>query len=304
MATKTASPFTPNGRPAAPNWINVAHPTPAEAADLMQELDIPAEYIAHSLDVDERARLEKDGHSLLIILRIPYVQDHLADVPYVTIPLGIVVQGEKIITICREENDVIQAVRDGRLPPSTGGHRFVLHLFLLTAEAYLACLQQINQKVDELEDRLQRSMRNRELGELLKYQKSLVYFTNALKANEMMMERLQRHQLLNVDNGDELWEDVLIESQQAAEMTTIASNILGQMMDAFASIISNNLNVVMEFLAAITIILALPTLLASLYGMNVNLPFQHSEVAFWLILLLSFGLSGIIALVFVKRNWL
>ena len=285
-------------------WINVIDPAPAEAAELMHEYGIPAEYIAHSLDMDERARLERNGDSLLIILRVPYFQDHLADIPYVTIPLGIVVLGEKIITICRAENEVIRAVYDGRLPPSASGHRFVLYLFLLTAEAYLAYLQQINQKVDELEDRLQQSMRNKELTELLKYQKSLVYFTTALKANEVMMERLQRHGVLQIDSADELWEDVVVESQQAAEITAVASNILSQMMDAFASIISNNLNVVMEFLAMITIILALPTLVASLYGMNVNLPFQHSNAAFWLILLLSLALSGAVALAFIKRKWM
>jgi magnesium transporter len=159
--------------------------------------------------------------------------------------------------------------------------------------------------VDALEDKLQRSMRNQEVLELLKYEKSLTYFTTALKSNELMMERLQRSQLFQTYPDDlELLEDVLTENQQAIEMVNIAGAILRQMMDACASIISNNLNIVMKFLASITIVLSLPTLVASLYGMNVRLPFEASPLAFPLILVVSFVLSVSVAWIFSKRDWL
>jgi magnesium transporter len=158
--------------------------------------------------------------------------------------------------------------------------------------------------VDILEDQLQQSTRNKEVLELLKYQKSLTYFTTALKSNELMMERLQRSQLLRTYPEDEdLLEDVLTENQQAIEMTNITSNILSSMMDAFASIISNNLNGVMKFLAAITIVLSLPTMVASFFGMNVHLPFEAHPQAFVLIIFISLliGLSAVY--IFWKRDW-
>jgi len=184
-------------------------------------------------------------------------------------------------------------------------NRLTLNLFLRTATQYLNYLREINRRVDALEDKLQRSMRNQEVLELLKYEKSLTYFTTALKSNELMMERLQRSQLFQTYPDDlELLEDVLTENQQAIEMVNIAGAILSQMMDAFASIISNNLNIVMKFLASITIVLSLPTLVASLYGMNVGLPFENNPLAFLFILVLSVVLSVSVAWVFRKRDWI
>ena len=158
--------------------------------------------------------------------------------------------------------------------------------------------------VDVLEDQLQQSTRNKEVLELLKYQKSLTYFTTALKSNELMMERLQRSQIFKTYADDEdLLEDVLTENQQAIEMTNITTNILSSTMDAFASIISNNLNAVMKFLASITIILMLPTLITSFFGMNVDLPYMGTY-EFWAILILSVVISFSVGLYFAKRDWL
>jgi magnesium transporter len=182
--------------------------------------------------------------------------------------------------------------------------RFVLRLLLYTANKYLVYLREITKVVDALEDQLQQSTRNKEVLDLLKYQKSLTYFTTALKSNELMMERLQRSQLLRTYPEDEdLLEDVLTENQQAIEMTNISSNILSGMMDAFASIISNNLNGVMKILAGITIILALPTMVASFYGMNVSLPLESLTFAFPLILGIAFALTLGIVYIFWKRDW-
>jgi magnesium transporter len=184
-------------------------------------------------------------------------------------------------------------------------NRFILHLLLASAVKYLYYLREINKAVDSLEDRLQLSMRNRELMDLLRYEKSLVYFTTALKSNEVMMERLQRMQLFKAFPDDEdLLEDALTENQQAIEMTNIANNILSSMMDAFASIISNNLNVVIKFLTAVTIVLTVPTLISAFYGMNVDLPLQRWPYAAPLIFVVSVAVALLMARVFVKRDWM
>ena len=288
------------------SWVNVIDPSPEEIARLHQELGVPQDFITYPLDIDERARTEKEDNVLLIVLRIPYFQGEKADIPYITIPLGIVIIDKLIITICKIDNDIIQDFAVGRVRDLSTAkkNRFILQILLKTASSYLQYLRNINKIVDVLEDKLQLSMRNEELLELLKYQKSLVYFSTALKSNELMMERLQRSQLFQMYPDDaDLLEDVIIENRQAIEMTNIANNILSQMMDAFASIISNNLNVVMKFLTSVTIVLMLPTLVASLYGMNVKLPLQDSPHAFLITMLVSFGLSFLVALIFVQRDW-
>lgn len=308
---KTIFRNTPAGLTVVPEaventWINVVDPSPEEIASLQQELGVPQDFLTFALDLDERARTEKEDGVVLIVLRIPYFMGHTADTPYNTLPLGIIITDKHVITVCRTQNGVINELLSGRVKglSTAKRYRFVLQLLQGVAARYLSYLREINKTVEVLEDKLQLSMRNRELQELLKYQKSLVYFTTALKSNEVMMERLRRSQLFKMYPEDEdLLEDVLTENQQAIEMTNIASNILSQMMDAFASIISNNLNVVMKFLASFTIILTLPTMVASFYGMNVALPFQEHTYAFWITLGISLALSSSAAIVFWRRDW-
>ena len=286
-------------------WINVINPSPEEI-QWLHGLDVPKDYITYSLDIDERARTERENGETLIVLRIPHFQGQAVDVPYSTIPMGIIISSHYLITICRNENEILCDFASGRMRnlSTAKRHRFVLRLLLTTASRYLNYLREINKLVDVLEDQLQQSTRNKEVMELLKYQKSLTYFTTALKSNELMMERLQRSQLFKTFPEDEdLLEDVLTENQQAIEMTNISSNILSSMMDAFASIISNNLNVVMKFLAAITIVLSLPTMVASFFGMNVGLPFANISHAFGIVMGISLLISLGVAYVFYKRDW-
>lgn len=288
------------------SWINVINPTPEEIARI-HALGVPQDYITYPLDLDERARTERENGELLIVLRIPYFQGKDADVPYITIPLGIILTDQYIITVCKLENEVITEFTNGRAKDATTSKRlrFVLRILLSTANKYLNYLREITKVVDILEDQLQQSTRNKEVLDLLKYQKSLTYFTTALKSNELMMERLQRSQLLRTYPEDEdLLEDVLTENQQAIEMTNITSNILSSMMDAFASIISNNLNTVMKFLASITIVLSLPTLVASLFGMNVHLPLELHPNAFLYIIMISILISLVVVYIFWRRDWL
>jgi magnesium transporter len=291
--------------PTSGSWINVINPTPEEIAQL-ESLGIPQDYIHYPLDLDERARTERDNGELLIVLRIPFYQGNSVDIPYTTLPLGIILTDRFLITICKFENSMIQEFITGRVRNLSTGkrHRFVLRILFNAANLYLNYLREITKSVDILEDQLQRSTRNKEVLELLKYQKSLTLFTTALKSNELMMERLQRSRIFETYPEDEdLLEDVLTENRQAIEMTNISSNILSSMMDAFASIISNNLNGVMKFLASVTILLSIPTMIASFFGMNVHIPLEAHPLAF-LFILLGSALAGVFAAyIFWKRDW-
>jgi magnesium transporter len=290
--------------PIVGSWLNVTNPTLDEIAHLT-ELGIPHDYITYSLDIDERARSEREDGVHLILIRVSFFEGQAADIPYITVPLGIILTDHYIFTICREENDVLQEMVRLKDLSTVKRNRFVLRLLLRTATRYLTHLRQITKSVDALEDQLQLSTRNREVLELLKYQKSLTLFTTALKSHELMMKRLQQSQMFRAYEEDEdLLEDVLTETQQAIEMTNISSNILSSMMDAFASIISNNLNTVMKFLASITIIVSIPTLVASFFGMNVQLPLQDHTLAFVGIVFLAVALIMVVGIVFWRRDWI
>lgn len=250
-------------------WINAIDPTPEEIQKLL-DWGVEMDYINYSLDLDEMARMERDEEYTFILLRIPHYQPQ-SDIPYITIPLGILILSNMIVIICRYPNDIFKVLANGKYKGLKTGkrYRFTLYIFLETAVRYLAHLREINRATEMLEDKLQVSTRNREVLELLKYQKSLTYFATALRSNEVMMERVQRVQLFNYYEEDQdLLEDVLTENQQAIQMTSIATDILSGMMDAFASIISNNLNTVMKALAAITIVINVPAVVAAFYGKN------------------------------------
>jgi magnesium transporter len=284
----------------------VVDPTPGEIEEITS-LGIPQDFVTYPLDMDERSRTEReDDGKILILLRIPYFQGVKVDVPYTTIPLGIILTDKYIITVCSKTNAILQELSSGKVRglSTAKRYRFVLRILLLTATRFLAYQREINKIVDALEDQLQLSLKNRDVMELLKYQKSLVYFTTALKQNELTLVRLQRHPVFPMYPDDEdLLEDVITENQQAIEMTNISSNILSSMMDAFASIISNNLNVVMKFLASVTIVLSLPTIVTSFFGMNVDLPFQTNPLGYILILVLTMAISLVVIVLFMRRGW-
>ena len=287
-------------------WINVVDPNTDEIERLTL-LGLPMDFITYPLDLDERARSEReDDGKMLVLIRIPFFQGAKVDVPYITIPLGIILTDQFIITICRKQTELVNEFVQGKVKGLATGKRirFVLRLLLNDATKFLSFLREINRTTEELEDRLQQSLQNKEVMELLKYQKSLVYFTTALKQNELLLERLQRTQLFHMFPDDEdLLEDVITENQQAIEMVNIASSILSSMMDAFASIISNNLNVVMKILAAVTILLNLPVIVTGFYGMNINLPLMGHPFVWVYILLTCLVLVAATAVLFIRRNW-
>jgi len=285
-------------------WIKAVDPTPEEIEKLVN-WGVDVDYINYSLDLDEMPRIEREDDFTFILLRIPHRQPE-NDIPYISIPLGIMIRGNTIVTICRFDKEMFKVLANGKYRMMKTGkrYRFTLYIFLESAVRYLTHLREINRMTELVEDQLQKSTRNRELLELFKYQKSLTYFATALRANEVMMERVQRMQIFNYYEEDQdLLEDVLTENQQAIQMTNISTEILSSMMDAFASIISNNLNAVMKALAALTIILNLPSIVAAFYGMNVPLPGENHPFAFMSVIGIAVALTAIATYIFYKRDW-
>ncbi len=287
-------------------WIHLESPSPEEVQKVINKFDLPEDFITDLQDADENSRLEWEDNAMLIILRVPlYYKHRSASVSFATAPLGIIATHDKLITVSFFDNEVLTQYLDGkhRSFPITQ-QSFLLNINLRTAIYYLKFLKEINRRTTQIENELHQSMKNKELIRLLRMEKSLVFFNTALKSNEIILERLQRSRWLHNDpEAEDMIDDVIIENKQAIEMANIYSSILSGMMDAFASMISNNLNVVMKFLTSVTIILALPTLIASIYGMNVHLPFQESPYAFAIVMGISIVLSILMVLVFIRKKY-
>lgn len=288
------------------SWVNVSSPTNEELEKLSQKLNVTLDFLTDPLDVNERARIEIENGCILIVLRVPQFDEKDVNIPFITLPVGIIITKDMIITICSKDVDVILDFINGKVKnfSTENKSRFLLQIFLNTALFYLKDLKEIDKRTTAIENELHKAMKNEELIKLLNIEKSLVFFTTSLRSNELMLERLQKAKIIKMNPDDkDLLDDVIIENKQAIEMSNVYSNILSGMMDAFASVISNNLNVVVKFLTAVTIILMIPTLIASIYGMNVKLPFQGSHHAFLITLGISFTLSAIGVLIFIKRKW-
>ena len=287
-------------------WVEVTNPTPEEIQHINEQFEIAADLINDVLDPDERSRSEIDESWLLIILRIP-LQNINNGIPFITTPLGIFLNKETTITICRIENEVtaeiIKSVRMNRL----GLHNqttFVLHLFLQSAKIYLKFLKLINIQTALIEKDLEKSTRNKELHKLLKMEKCLVFFITSLKSNELLLAKLRNSKWNRLEEPDsDLLEDVITENKQAIEMANIYSDIQSGLMDAFASIISNNVTQIMKQLTSVTIILMIPTLVASFYGMNVPNYLENSRYGFLIVILLSVLLSILGVFIIRKKNW-
>lgn len=286
-------------------WINAADPTPEELARVSRETGLDLDYLSYPLDPDERSRFEREEEQLLIIMQTSYRLPEDSDIPYDTVPLGILHNDHCIVTVCAlPENPVIKDVLNGlvRRVSTVKKNRLTLQLFLRNAQRFLIDVRQINKRVDAIEDKLENSQQNRELLNLLKLEKSLVYFMTGLKANEAMMERVKRDRIFEMYEEDsDLLDDVLIENLQAIEMATIASNILTSMAGAFASVISNNVNQVVKVLTVTTILVAIPTLVSGFFGMNVSgLPFHDNPYGFWLVMIVAAALATVIAVLFYR----
>lgn len=289
-------------------WVTLTNPTATEILEISEIYGIDPDHIKAPLDEEERSRIEIEDHYTLILVDIPAIEERNGKDWYVTIPMGIITTDEVIITVCLEETPILTAFMDGRVKDFNTymKTRFILQILYRNATLFLQYLRIIDKKSEVVERKLHQSQKNQELIELLELEKSLVYFTTSLRSNEVVLEKLLRNEKIKKYPEDtELLEDVIIENKQAIEMANIYSGILSGTMDAFASVISNNLNIVMKFLATITIVLSIPTMVASLYGMNVNsagMPFADSTWGFWIVLGFAALISLIVALIFSKKD--
>lgn len=286
-------------------WIDVTLPNNYEISYLINEFGLEPDLLNDILDIDEQARTEKEDGRMLFIMRIP-VYHETREIPYYTVPLGIVFTREMLITICLQENEIIQGFLDNKVKNFSPEHRknFLLSALYRSSLYFLRYLKEINRRTSQVEKELQRAVRNNELIQLLTMEKSLTFFTTSLKSNEFLLERIQKSNLLRLTEEDvEMIEDVVTENRQAIEMANIYSNILSGMMDAFASVISNNLNVVMKQLTSISLILMVPTLIASVYGMNIELPFQHDPLAFAGTLVVSAVIALVSIIIFRRKQF-
>ncbi|MBP2654143.1 MAG: CorA-like Mg2+ transporter protein [Firmicutes bacterium] len=282
-------------------WINLINPTQDELNNVALITGAPMDHLKSALDEEERSHTEIETNSMLIITNIPILRGTDS---YDTLPLGIIMMKDYIITVCLEKHQVLsEFTLESHRPVSTFKKtRFLFQILNKSATLYLKYLKQINRRTDEIEHDLRQSMKNEEMFQLLELQKGLTYFTASLRSNGIVLEKLLRlrsniqlqHLITMYEEDEDLLEDVIIENKQAIEMVEMYSNILSSMMDAFASIISNNLNIVMKFLASITIILAIPTMIASFWGMNVDVPLGNSGgfLSVFLIAAAATGLSA------------
>lgn len=288
-------------------WVNLVHPTEAEIYKVATETGIAIDFITDALDDEERPRVEKDEGNVYIIVDYPYITHDDSGFPvYETIPVGIVLTETCIITVSLKEMPVLNDFKNNKVKEffTFKKTRFALQILYVISIYYLRYLKQINKKTNEIERELHQSMKNKELYAFLALEKSLVYFTTSLKSNKVVLAKIMRFNYFKMYEEDkDLLEDVIIENTQAIEMAETYSSILSGMMDAFASIISNNLNIVMKFLTSITIILSFPTMVASFFGMNVDLPFQQHPWAFFLALALAFLLAGMTAFIFWMKKY-
>lgn len=286
------------------NWINMVSPTEDEIKMVCSKLEIQEDFIRYSLDEEEKARIdtEDDDNTTLYIIDIPVIESDRTRRVYVTMPIGVIfVRDDYIITVSQKNNDIIKDIKTENVITYKKS-RFLLQILYANSKKFLSLLYKINKELESTENKLKNSLQNEGLLKMLDLEKSLVYFTTSLKSNEVVMEKTTRGKIIKLYEEDEdLLEDAIIENKQAIEMAKIYSDILSGTMDTYASIISNNLNAVMKILTSVTFILAIPTLIASVWGMNVELPFQRSPLGFAIITVISVILC-VIATIWLKRK--
>ncbi|MDD2459228.1 MAG: magnesium transporter CorA family protein [Eubacteriales bacterium] len=291
-------------------WINLYAPTEAELMRVEKELELPPEFLRYPLDEEERPRidLDDDTQSILIIADFPFIRREDNNTKYETMPLGIVIAPHRcIITVSLRENGVLDAFRNNRVRDFITGYRtrFTFQIMFAGAKDYLKYLRFIDKTIDTAERQLNKSVSNKELFKLMQLGKSLIYFSTSLKSNEAVLERLMRSKLMKKYEEDEdLLEDVIIEHRQALEMANIYTSIINGTMDAYASIISNNVNQIMKFMAAMTIVISAPTAITSFFGQNIPFPFDGAAFFAnpWPFIAITIACLAMIALTIIWFN--
>ena len=283
-------------------WINLTYPTEDELNTVSEALNVDPGFLRAALDEEETSRIDTEDGQTLIIIDVPAVEKDDA-VVYSTIPLGIIVTEKHIITVCLKESSIVKDFQDGLVKNAETQKRtrFILYMLLQVAKRFLQYLKQIDKIYNYMERHLYKSQRNKELIQLLDLEKSLVYFNTSLKANEVTLEKILRGRIITLYEEDhDLLEDVLIEVRQAIEMANIYSSIISGMMDAFASVISNNLNVIMKVLTSITVLLTVPNIIFGFYGMNITAGLPLDQF-WWIPLILAVVTLSVVAII-LKRH--
>ncbi|MBR2216605.1 MAG: magnesium transporter CorA family protein [Selenomonadaceae bacterium] len=290
-------------------WISVIDPTPYELRVVSDLTQVEPDFLRSALDDEERSHTDVEDNCIMVLTNVPISREQDS---YDALPLAIIISDEYIITVCLEETPVIAEFneRTAKLFRTFKKTRFLFQILYKSATLYLKYLRQINKISDEIEEQLRHSMRNREILRLLELQKGLTYFNAAIRSNGIVLDRLLRLRsnpnlapMLKIYEEDEdLLEDVIIENKQAKEMVEMYSKIVARLADTFSSIVANNQNLVMKFLAAITIILSVPTLIASFFGMNVPVPFSEEQEGFVYVLFIALGFSAGSAYVLWRRK--
>lgn len=286
-------------------WVHLTAPSDSEIQQVISFFNVGEDQLKAALDEEERARIETEDDFTLFLVDVPLKEKEEGSSIFTTLPLGIILSGENIITICTKEIPLISDFMSGKIKSfyTFKKTRFILQILYKNATYFLQYLKQIDRFSSMIEKELHKSMKNKELIQLLALEKSLVYFSTSLKGNEIVLEKmLKMANIKKYPEDEELLEDVIIENKQAIEMANIYSNILSGTMDAFASVISNNVNIVMKFLTSVTIVLTIPTMIASFFGMNVPIPLANQPYGFVTIIAISFGISSILALFMAKKK--
>jgi len=288
-------------------WVNILPPLKQEEfSDLSTQLDIPIDFLTDSLDIDERSRFEKEDNVRLIVIKTPTENNSFneSDAYYITIPICIILTHNQIVTVNSFENPAIKKFLNSfqnRHPDKR--NMMVLKVIEKIVQNFMEYLKQINQRRNMIEQKLYDASRNEQLLQLMRIQKSLVYFVTALRSNELLLMKLERSNFLGLNEDEiEFLNDLIVDNSQALEMANIYTNILSSTLDAFASIIANNQNEVLKRLAVITIVLSFPVLIASIFGMNVPSGFEHSPYAFYIVVFVSLAISLIIGWFFLRKK--
>jgi magnesium transporter len=287
-------------------FVIATKPTSGEINLLVDDFKIPEDVINDMLDDDELSRLEVDEDKIFLIVRIP-VHNPDNGIPFITIPLGFIIMSDCIVVLCQRKNELMDYLTDNKNGAFEKVNKwdFLLNLFLRNSKNYTNYLKKINAQISIIEKDLEKSTKNKELHKLLKMEKCLVYFNTSLHSNQLLWSKLNKSRYIKKDSyTEDLMEDVIIENRQAIEMAKIYSDIQSGLMDAFASIISNNLNIVMKQLTVVTIILMIPTLVSSFFGMNIHNGLEGNSFAFIGILAVSICISLIAVLLIRSKKWI
>ena len=295
-------------------WINLFAPTEDEITDLIEKLDVPEEFIRNPLDDEERPRIDTDADSdsLLMIVDIPYERDDGRPDLLETVPLGIIIKKRQIITVSLRELPFLNAFAENQVKDCKVGYRnrFAIQIMYAAAGEYLRLLRRVDKSIESSEKELAKITTNKELYRLLDLSKTLVYFSTSLKSDEAVLEKLNHGPttIRQYEEDEELLDDVIIEFKQAEEMADIYMSVVSHTLDAYASIINNNMNEIMKIVAADTIALSVPTIISSFFGQNCPMPwdsnFASEPIPFFILLLSGIFSIGIAVMILRKHRML